>query len=149
MTRNDPERDPLKTPLMPLEAADLRFICFQRDNPITDFWIMTFRFISFRGKALAPRMRMVDAQVTPARLTQFLEKGEKFPGSHRELLGTAALVGGASNTVDVFSRTGKQTTALQRVSMTSMLDHLLQNPRIDPYGGHTLIRASSAGQHQW
>ena len=92
---------------------------------------------------------MVYSQMTPARLTQLLEKGEQLLRIHRELLGTAALVGGLPDTVDTFSRTGEQTAALQRVSMPSMLDHLLHNLRIDSYGSHILIRASSTGQHQW
>ena len=92
---------------------------------------------------------MVDPQMAPALLTEFLKEGEKLLGRHRKLLGVAALVGGLPGTVNVISQAGEQATAFPGISPASMLDHLLQNPGMDGYGDHTLIRASSGGQHQW
>jgi len=107
MTRNDPEWDPFKTSLAPLETADIRLFYLKGYNPVTDFRIMKFRLIPFGRKALAPGMGVVDAQVTPARLTQLLEEGKELLWRHRELLGTAALVGGLPDTVDGFSQAGE------------------------------------------
>ena len=92
---------------------------------------------------------MVDAQVAPIGLTKLLEEVEQLLGRHRELPGAAALVGGLAGMVNRFSRAGEQAAALQGVGPSGMLDHLLENLRIDGYGGHMPIRASSAGQHQW
>jgi len=92
---------------------------------------------------------MIDPQMAPALLTKLPKEGEKLLGRHRELPGAAALVGGLAGTVNGFSEAGEQATALPGISPASMLDHLLQNPGVDGYGEHTLIRASSEGQHQW
>ena len=91
---------------------------------------------------------MVNAQVAPARLAKLLEEGEKLLGRHREPGGAVTLVGSGSGMVNRLGRAGEQAAAFPRVGPAGMLDHLVQNLRVDAYG-HILIRASSAGQHQW